>query len=80
MKCGECQLAQKFRASFKKVGTDVVAFEADYCNCPLDEDDYYPEDFDCVNEDAYKELLAKGEQNYEALYGDGDRPDGQTAD
>lgn len=62
MKCKECQLATKMHAVFRKHVNRENAGEADYYICPLDEDDYFPEDFDCIDEEAYKKMLRQKEE------------------
>lgn len=62
MKCGECRLASRVSAQFMRVSTGELAGNPlIFCICPLDEDDMYAEDAECIDEKSYKELLKKEE-------------------
>lgn len=61
MKCKDCKLATKQTYTFRKSNDTKIIGTIEYYICPLDSDDLYPGDYDCIDIKAYKKLLNKGE-------------------
>ena len=61
MQCKDCKLAEKQELIFKRHKTGKQVNIGIYHYCPLvdDNSEIYPDDMDCINEEAYNNLLAE---------------------
>ena len=68
MTCKNCKIAETTQLAFKDRRGKVV-FTGSYHVCPLDKEsdpdwpsNYYPDDFECINEKRYMQLLKESKR------------------